>query len=214
MSKFEWVLFGGTFDPPHLGHKQCVESVLNTFDVGTVLVVPSFNPPVAGEGVKVPAASFQQRLEMAQLLFSSSKMEGQVEVSDLEKNLPQPSFTVNTIAKLKAGRPGTAALLIGDDQLAVFHKWHKAKEIVQDLSLLVVTRDGSPEKSLVNLAKSLELDYKLEKNTATWQGLNTRVEFLPVVSDAASRVMRNNQGSDHWMDAAVANYIKTNGLYK
>lgn len=77
---------------------------------------------------------------MLKLAFSA---EEDVVISDLEKNLPSPSYTLQTIRHLKDENPGTAYYLcLGEDSIEQFHNWHRYREILDELPLLVAERPG------------------------------------------------------------------------
>ena len=69
------VLFGGTFNPPHMGHLHCIRSVIDRFSPTKFIMIPSFSPPIA-EGIsKDVGVSFDSRVEMCQLLLKDSQLE-------------------------------------------------------------------------------------------------------------------------------------------
>ena len=72
MGTIDWLDLRGNLDPPHLGHLKC-KKLLDSFSIGAVICLPSFSPPIAGDGLKVTSASFQNRLEMTELMFASSR---------------------------------------------------------------------------------------------------------------------------------------------
>lgn len=80
------------------------------------------------------------RLEMLKLAFAGEEA---VTVSDLEKNLPTPSYTLQTIRHLKDENPGTRYYLcLGEDSIAQFHNWHRYREILDELPLMAAERPG------------------------------------------------------------------------
>jgi nicotinate-nucleotide adenylyltransferase len=134
-------IFGGTFNPPHVGHLIVVESVQDQERFDTVLFVPSASPPNKQAGVQdgtlAPAAD---RLRMVQLAIQGNS---KFEVSDIEIRRSGPSFTVDTIDALAALHPDASlSLIIGSDNLLDFHTWKSPREIVAKAGLVVMGRPG------------------------------------------------------------------------
>jgi nicotinate-nucleotide adenylyltransferase len=153
-------IFGGTFNPPHVGHLIVIESVQDQERFDTVLFVPSASPPNKQAGVQdgtlAPAAD---RLKMVQLATHGNP---KFEVSDLEVRRAGPSFTIDTVDALAALYPDASlSLIIGSDNLLEFHTWKSPKEITAKAGLVVMSRPGfdlrqaSPEFS--RLAKVMNV---------------------------------------------------------
>lgn len=131
-------LLGGTFDPPHLGHVGAARYVLERKLVSKVLVIPVFSHAFA----KQPASPFDERLELCRLAFSELE---QVEVSDLERQLSVPSYTITTVRALKERRPHESfRLLVGSDVVAELPRWHEAEALLRLCPPLVLERVGYP----------------------------------------------------------------------
>lgn len=131
-------LFGGAFDPVHIGHQRVVESFLNSNLIDELHLLPTPHPPHKD----LPSsASFAQRYEMLRLAFSGYE---QVVISDIEKKLPEPSYTLQTIEYLQKKHPDIIYFLcIGEDNLESFHKWFKYEKILMKVTLLVAARPGA-----------------------------------------------------------------------
>lgn len=131
-------IFGGAFDPVHVGHLACADSFLASGRIDRLLLLPVFSPPHKSGQL---TAGFDDRLEMLKLAFSSYGK--RVEVSDLESKLPKPSYTVRTIRELEKLSPGQTFLLcMGGDSLAGFTGWYRYREILERVELLVAERPG------------------------------------------------------------------------
>ena len=97
MSFPEIILFGGAFDPPHQGHVECVEQVQRRFPDAVVWIVPVDAPPGVAGVTKKLVASFDQRKELCERAFASQMVGGRVMLSPIERRLPKPNLTVQTI---------------------------------------------------------------------------------------------------------------------
>jgi len=149
-------LFGGAFDPVHIGHLKVVESFLKSRLIDRVLLLPTAHPPHKNVS---SSASFSHRLEMLALAFESYD---RVEVSDLENRLPEPSYTLQTITHLQQQNSETDYFLcIGEDNLAAFHKWHHYGDILQRVPLVVAGRPDveAPQKNQEILNRTIMIEH-------------------------------------------------------
>jgi len=215
------IFYGGTFDPPHVGHQRVVDRTRQLFPEGRLWISVAPAPAGAAQQHKAPGASFEQRLVMCQLNFAEAIQSGRVLFSDVETRLPAPNYTVATLRHCQQNFPGeTWALLIGQDQLEQFAAWREPLEILRLADLVVVSRgqDRSLVESLHGLASKLGLHLEeLGPERLRWQQLGTFVYLLPgSVSDAASRDVRKDASSlqkKDWLVPEVAAYIQQHGIY-
>ena len=130
-------IFGGAFDPVHLGHVKIADSFLASNLIDTLLVLPTHTSPHKDSDRQ---AAFSHRYEMLKLAFQKNV---QVVVSDLETHLPSPSYTLRTIKHLQDEHPKTTYFLcIGEDSLASFRTWWKYDELLNRVPLIVASRPG------------------------------------------------------------------------
>ena len=131
-------IYGGSFDPPHLGHVLSVAWTLCAAEVDAVWVIPTWQHAFDKEH----GAPFEERMSMCELAFS---IFGGVEVSDIERRLGGVSRTLNTLDALEREHPNTVfRLLIGADVLPTTDRWHQWDEVVKVAPPLVIGRQGSP----------------------------------------------------------------------
>jgi len=193
-------VFGGSFNPPHIGHVLAAAYVLSVHAVDRVLVVPVFQHPFDKELVP-----FEQRLRMARLAMSPLPA---VEVSDVERELSGESRTLYTIEKLlEQGGDRTLRLVIGSDVLTDLPKWHRFERIAELAPPIVLGRVGYP-------AKDLDL---------IRYGIHDEVPaaVLPEVSSTEIRsalrqgdAQTTDHGATHLLPTAVREYIADHGLYR
>ena len=149
-------LFGGSFDPVHNGHIEAVDSFLKSGLIDEIWILLT---PVSPHKKDQEKTDFKHRYNMLKLAFQESD---NTKISDIEKDLPKPSYTLQTIHHLKEKYPEyTFFLCLGEDSLQSFHKWHKYKEILQECALMVVDRPGSDHKSVDSdiLEKTIFVDH-------------------------------------------------------
>ncbi|WP_248913744.1 nicotinate-nicotinamide nucleotide adenylyltransferase [Polyangium aurulentum] len=131
------VVFGGSFNPPHVAHVLASVYVLSTQPVDEVLVVPVYRHPFAKE-----LTPYEDRLEMCRLAFEW--IPG-VTVSTVERELGGESLTLRTLEHLAEVHPGwSMRLLIGADVLPDLPKWHRFDRISEIAPPIVVGRAGFP----------------------------------------------------------------------
>jgi nicotinate-nucleotide adenylyltransferase len=130
-------VFGGTFDPPHLGHLVVAQEVYHRLGLDRVLWVPAAIPPHKQDQQITPG---QLRLEMVRAAIAGDE---RFEASDVELRREGPSWTVDTLRHVVATRSDAVLfLIVGADQLAEFETWREPQEIRRLASVVGVARSG------------------------------------------------------------------------
>ena len=130
-------VFGGSFDPPHVGHAIVAKDLLEQLQLDRLLVIPAGVPP--HRSVALPASV---RLDLTRKLFHDL---APIEVSDLEQALLKPSYTIDTLRVLVSRFPDSQLVLImGTDQFSVLDTW-KDFEKLPELAEIAVMRRGGDE---------------------------------------------------------------------
>ncbi len=127
-------LFGGSFDPPHIGHMAIVEALRELKDIDKVIVMPTFLNPFKSQFY----ASASLRVRWLKEIFSDYK---NVEVSEYEVLQGKKVPTVETVKHLLKSYK-KIYLVIGADNLASLHKWNRYNELRDLVTFIVVPRDG------------------------------------------------------------------------
>lgn len=131
-------VYGGSFDPPHIGHRVLAVDAAESLKLDRLFVVPAGIQPLKAQ--TSDGASPDHRLAMAKLAFSGV---GVVEVDESEVRRPGLSFTVDTLESFSSRYPGAQVfLLLGRDSYDTFDKWKNADRI-RELSSLVILERGS-----------------------------------------------------------------------
>jgi nicotinate-nucleotide adenylyltransferase len=133
-------IFGGTFDPPHMGHLIAAQDACEALSLGRFIFVPAAEPPhKRGTGVSRSSV----RLEMLEAAVADNPT---FEISRLELERSGPSYTVDTLRALSAEFPGAALhLLIGVDQVREFSTWREWEEVLKLAQIVMLTRAGGEE---------------------------------------------------------------------
>jgi nicotinate-nucleotide adenylyltransferase len=142
--------FGGSFDPPHLGHLAVARAARDAFELDTILFAPVGAQPLKmTQPLKVngSTASFDDRVELTRLAIADEPGFA-VSLADAPKPSGAPNYTIDTLAGLRAQLPLDAALfcLMGADSFFGLRQWHRAAEIPFVAPLIVAARppDRSP----------------------------------------------------------------------
>lgn len=132
-------LFGGSFNPPHVGHVQVVAWLLSTRRADEVWLLPTAHHPFGKE-----LAPFADRVAMARAALSVfAGTDRIVRVEEIEAELPAPSYTIHTVEALQARHAGVRfALVVGTDVLRDGPKWKDFDRLRTLVELLVVRRAG------------------------------------------------------------------------
>ena len=204
-------IYGGSFNPIHIGHTSIAEAILRQGVVDEVwIMVSPLNPLKTNSGNEILPSD--QRLEMARIATNGIKG---LEVSDFESRLPVPSYTVKTLSALHQAYPDNSFMLIvGGDNWRRFSKWYKAEEIKSSHDIIVYDRsDVKPGVKSGSLAK-----VTLFRSDGVSVELSSGDAKFPLY-DVSSSDIRNalkNKDMDFagkWLHPDVFKYIRANHLY-
>ena len=129
-------VFGGTFDPVHVGHLAIANAALDELGLGRLYFVPARRSPLKRDG---PIASARDRLAM---LTAATLGEPRFRVSPLELDREGPSFTVDTLESLRG--EGELFLILGSDAYADFERWREPARIRELATIVLAARPGAP----------------------------------------------------------------------
>lgn len=215
------IIFGGTFDPPHLGHRDLLASALQRFKSAHFFVCPAAEPPSTINDKKTTKASFADRLAMCRLNFPESE---RVTVSDFENGLPSPNYTVESLRAWVKQSHRSVAILIGADQMMKFGHWREPAEILKLASLVVSPRASvaMDAKDVLSVLKSLDATAEWNESSQCYSASSFTgggVFLLEKVPQAAaSRDVRTRYQDDFnhtnpMLAPEVSAYIKKHNLY-
>lgn len=144
-------IYGGSFDPPHKGHRNIAEYVIKKLELDKLLIVPV---GTASHG-KNNLVSGKERKKMCELTFGDIE---RAEISSVEIDMEGVSYTFETLETLieKYGREHEYFEIIGEDSAAYFDKWKEYEKILNLSTVVVLKRKGY--KSVVNSPKMIMVD--------------------------------------------------------
>ena len=200
-------IYGGTFNPPHLGHVTAARAVFELLKLDRLLVIPAGLPP--HKDLPDYSPTLAQRLEMTRLAAEQMGLDGKVEVLDIELSRAGKSYTSDTLAQLKERYPDDELwLLMGTDMFLTLQAWHTPEEI---LSLAGIAAFGRTEADTEELF-SVQRDYLYK----TYPQARIFTLTIPGVIDVSSTELRQKLAAGEGgalLPPAVYGYILRQGLY-
>jgi nicotinate-nucleotide adenylyltransferase len=160
-------IFGGSFDPPHLGHVEIVKKAFENVDIDRLIIMPNFLNPLKNSFSAPP----ELRLKWLEKIFKNFK---NVEISDFEISKNRPVYSIETIEHFKPDY-----FIIGSDNLHTLDKWHRINDILKKVELIVAKR-GTVDKKLLskyNIKKVLDIDIPISST----QIRKCKFEYLPEI---------------------------------
>jgi nicotinate-nucleotide adenylyltransferase len=208
-------LFGGSFNPIHLGHLRAAEEVREAMALDLVYFIPAASPPHKPDGGLAPT---DHRLEMVRLATKGNR---HFMVSDVEIRRSGRSFTIDTVRHFLTNLRGHSDLflIMGADQFNEFETWKECDELVRLCSLAVHTRprDGEESRDSVSLAALKRFGYSKGDGPyvhPSGQTLNFVVTtFLPISASLIRRKLAALHSVRYLLPSDVADYIERHGLY-
>lgn len=193
--------FGGTFDPPHIGHLILAGEASSQFKLDRLLWVLTPDPPHKQDDLITPIT---HRINMLQAMIVHNPI---FEISYLEINRPGPHYTIDTVNLLKQQEPNSEiTLLIGGDSLADLPTWRFASDLITTVSNLGIMRRPN---DFINLN---EIESKLPN-------IKNKIQFIdallqPVSSRELRRRIKSNEMARYYLTNEVYEYIEKNNLYR
>jgi nicotinate-nucleotide adenylyltransferase len=199
-------LFGGTFDPPHVGHLALAEWARESLRLDRVLFVPAGQPPHKG---RARLSSVDHRIAMTRLAVRDNRA---FTVSSLEALRDGPSFTVDTLRALRRREPRARIfLLMGADSLEEFPTWHDPETILAFATLAVAPRPGASAAAGRHPRRGAAGVLRLARaSRIAW----LRNPGLDVSSSAIRTRLRAGRSVRYLIPEAVARYIARHRLYR
>jgi nicotinate-nucleotide adenylyltransferase len=184
-------IFGGLFDPPHIGHLIIAHWVLQEFSLNKIIFIPSGNPPH-----KHTFSPYAVRHHMVKLAVQKNN---RFVIDDIERRMTGKTYTIDVIRQLRRKFSENIYLIIGGDQWEEIHTWHIPDALINECQVIVVPRPG--HKAIIKKA------------------LQRRVHMSssPML-DISSTMIRNRTAAGasitYLVPFSVEKYIKQKKLYR
>ncbi|MCK5240999.1 nicotinate-nucleotide adenylyltransferase [bacterium] len=195
-------VFGGTFDPVHLGHLRVAEEVAECCQLERVIFIPSGIPPHRRQ----PETSAAHRLNMVRCAISGN---ANFSTSPVELQRPGKSYTIDTLIKLSQAHPKDEFyLIIGADQMLKLKKWYQSEQLFEYCRIVAVSRPGTP---LQAIQAKMAADFP-----ASILSLISffRVSALDISSTKIRKKIRHQKSVRYLVPKKVSQYIELYHLYQ
>ena len=205
MLKRKIVLFGGTFDPIHLGHTAIAAAAAEHIGADKIIFIPTKRSPLKDY---FPEASDDDRVAMIATAIAENK---KFQLSDCELKKPEASYTLETVRQFRAdyGSDTLIYWLVGTDSIDELPRWYKITELIDECNLCVMFRAGFQPPDFA-------------KFTAIWgpqrvEKLRRNVIQTPLIDISSTEIRKRlAAGLDvaDMLHSSVIDYIRKNHLYQ
>ncbi len=128
-------IFGGSFDPPHIGHEEIIKKALQKLDIDVLFVIPTYLNPFKNDFFAPPNLRYKW---VKKLLLPYKK----TKIIDYELKQSKPTPTIQTVDYIKnLYHPEKIYLIIGADNLKKLHQWHEYERLKNSVEFIIATRD-------------------------------------------------------------------------
>jgi nicotinate-nucleotide adenylyltransferase len=195
-------IYGGTFNPPHIGHISAAKAFLDSSELDKLLIIPTFTPPHKEYKSKVDP---DKRLRMCALAFG---FDGRIEISDMEIKRGGKSYTYLTLEELYNGED-ELFFLVGTDMLLSLDSWVKPDRIFELSSIVYVRRET--DSNITELIERKADEYR-NKFGARIIGIDNSV--IEISSERIRNALVTGEKRSLYLTPDVLSYIEKEGLYK
>ena len=182
-------IFSGSFNPIHLGHTRLAAYIRQQAGLDEVWLMVSPNNPL-----KVASELMDEKLRYHLAQLATAELEG-IRPSDFEFHLPKPNYTIHTLEQLTAAYPQHQfSLIIGSDNMAIFHKWKDWQRILALYPIIVYPREGDDIAALKQLYPMMHV-----------------IEGAPLLNISATEIRAHLQDDTllrEWLHPDVATYLR------
>ena len=216
-------LFGGTFNPVHIGHLRAALEVKEGFGLDQVILIPAALPPHKRPG---DVADVADRLHMLNQALEATPG---LTISDVELKRSGPSYTIDTVAHFKHSLPAQSRiyLIMGMDAFLEIDTWKSYDELLLQIPFIIINRpksgaaaNDSGWKSMGNfLTSKISADYIFSESPSCYQSKNKQpvytfeVTSLDISSTRIRNLINKDRSIEYFVPHKVADFINSKGLY-
>ena len=213
----KWGLFGGTYDPIHLGHLRCAEEVLELFDLNRIIFVPASKPP---HKIDAEITSFYHREQMITLAIEGNPV---FSFSNVEKERKDTSYSVETVEYILKKYMENLELyfILGQDAFHAIQTWKDWQRLLLLCNFVVMTRPGYEDRGLEGiLPADFASRFTYDDTVKGFRGPTGHViffrgvTFLDISSSDIRQRVRAGKSIKYLVPDAVRHYIAKNSLYR
>jgi nicotinate-nucleotide adenylyltransferase len=205
-------LFGGTFNPIHLGHLRGAEEIRGAFHLHEVIFIPAALPPhKTAEGI----IQAHHRLEMVKLAIHKNS---HFTTSDIELKRPGKSYSIETIRYFHERFQSPLYFILGRDAFVEIETWKDFQNLFSLCNFIIMTRPGSQRTPL--LPEALVPAFRYDQGTSAWTHLSGNmiffkdINFLDISSTKIRELIERGESVKYLIPPEVEVYIENHGLYQ
>jgi nicotinate-nucleotide adenylyltransferase len=208
-------LFGGTFNPIHLGHLRGAEEIREAFRLEEIIFIPSSIPP---HKVTEKIIEAKHRLEMVRLATTSNP---HFSTCDLELSRPGKSYSIDTIHFFRDRQQGPLFFILGGDAFVEIETWKEFQNLFSLCHFIVMVRLGSQKNSSSSpLPKGLIPNFRYDPGEKAWIHLSghqlylKEISFLDISSTRVRELIGKGESVRYLIPDEVEVYIQKHRLYR
>ena len=206
-------LFGGTFNPIHLGHLRGAEEIREEFHLDEVTFLPSSVPP---HKMREKVVSAKHRVEMVRQAVSGNPY---FSVSDAEISRPGKSYSIETIRYFRETRQDTFFFILGSDAFLEIETWREFQNLFSLCNFIVMIRPESQKKT-VSLPQALVPNFRYSSEERAWMHVSgymlyfKEISFLDISSTKIRELIAEEKSVRYLIPPEVEAYIDEHDLYR
>jgi len=213
----KWGLFGGTFDPIHVGHLRCAEEVREIFDLDRIIFIPAARQPLKTEQDITP---YVHRARMVELAIQDNPA---FTLSDLEEQRGGTSYSIDTVTAFLNNAPENREFyfIVGQDAFREIQRWKDWPLLLRRCHFIVMTRPGYEAEDLpAILTKGIAKRYRYDHVEDGFTGPTgtsiyfRRLTFLEISSTDIRARLTKRQSIRYLVPETVHEYIATTNIYR
>ena len=203
-------IFGGTFDPVHIGHKLVIENLLELIKLDELIVIPNGTPPH-----KEKRIGETNKLRMTKLALGHID---KVKIDDREIIKETPSYAFLTFKELQKENPNDTLLwIMGSDSYSKIDTWHRYEEFIEEVNLVILSRPDCPIKKdsfAERLLETRKIDDVKGFENQTCKILLLSINPIKLTSTEIRTMISNKNDVSKSLNQDVYKIIKENNLYE
>ena len=197
-------IFGGTFDPPHLGHISVCKAFLNTIELDALYVMPAYIPP---HKTVISGVNADKRFKMSEIAFSS--LSNKIIVSDIEFKREGKSYTAHTLKYFKENfKDIEIYFLCGTDMILTMDMWYCPEYIFENAKIVYARRENDSD-----ITQSIDLKCKKYKEKYNAEIIYLTTDVKEMSSSEIRKAISCGNDLSKYLSKEIIDFIKENKMY-